>query len=156
MFFHRKVTSIYINDYSLWFSLIDYPVAYVSPDPEINNNKKKKACWSVLENKYSVEHVSILDFSSWKVLTMLHIYFLLKKSVQKFWKKNMKKNVDLDWQKDENEFFNRKKKRIVKKIIQKKKMKTTPQLFCVAEDWMLLEGGVLYGFTRLNMHITAL
>ena len=27
-------------------------------------------------------------------------------------------------------------------------MKTTPQLFCVAEDWMLLEGGVLYGFTR--------
>ena len=27
-------------------------------------------------------------------------------------------------------------------------MKTTPQLSCVAEDWMLLEGGVLYGFTR--------
>ena len=27
-------------------------------------------------------------------------------------------------------------------------MKTTPQLSCVAEDWMLLGGGVLYGFTR--------
>ena len=26
-------------------------------------------------------------------------------------------------------------------------MKTTPQHFCVAEDCMLLEGGVLYGFT---------
>ena len=25
-------------------------------------------------------------------------------------------------------------------------MKTTPQLLCVAEDWMLLEGAVLYGF----------
>ena len=28
-------------------------------------------------------------------------------------------------------------------------MKTTPQLSCVAEDWMLLGGGVLYGFTRV-------
>ena len=45
------------------------------------------------------------------------------------------------------------KKRIVKKIIQKEKMKTTPQLFCVAEDWMLLEGGVLYGFTRFWAHL---
>ena len=30
-------------------------------------------------------------------------------------------------------------------------MKTTPQLFCVAEDWMLLEGGILYGFTRTKI-----
>ena len=36
---------------------------------------------------------------------------------------------------------------IVKKIIQIKKKKTTPQRFCVAEDCMLLEGGVLYGST---------
>ena len=27
-------------------------------------------------------------------------------------------------------------------------MKTTPQLSGVAEDWMLLGGAVLYGFTR--------
>ena len=40
-----------------------------------------------------------------------------------------------------------KKKHIMKKIIQKKKKKTTPQHFRVAEDCMLLEGGVLYGFT---------
>ena len=39
------------------------------------------------------------------------------------------------------------KKNIVKKNIQKKKKKITPQHFCVAEDCMLLEGGVLYGFT---------
>ena len=26
-------------------------------------------------------------------------------------------------------------------------MKTTPQHFCVADDCMLLEGGVRYGFT---------
>ena len=44
------------------------------------------------------------------------------------------------------------KKRIVKKIIHKEKMKTTQQLFCVAEVWMLLEGGVLYGFTRKTKH----
>ena len=31
--------------------------------------------------------------------------------------------------------------------MQKEKKKTTPQHFCVAEDYMLLEGGVLYGFT---------
>ena len=36
---------------------------------------------------------------------------------------------------------------MVKKIIHKKKKKTTPQHFCVAEDCMLQEGGVLYGFT---------
>ena len=30
-------------------------------------------------------------------------------------------------------------------------MKTTQQLSCVAEDWMLLGGGVLYGFTRFNL-----
>ena len=29
-------------------------------------------------------------------------------------------------------------------------MKTTPQHFCFAEDFMLLEGGVLYGFTGLK------
>ena len=34
-----------------------------------------------------------------------------------------------------------------KEIYKKKKKKTTPQHFCVAEDCMLLEGGVLYGFT---------
>ena len=39
------------------------------------------------------------------------------------------------------------KKSIVKKIIQKEE--TTPQHFCVAEDCMLLEGGVLYGFTGI-------
>ena len=39
-----------------------------------------------------------------------------------------------------------KKKRIVKKNIQKKKKKTIPQHFCVAEDCMLLEGGVLFCF----------
>ena len=39
-----------------------------------------------------------------------------------------------------------KKKRIVKKKIIKKK-EITQQHFCVAEDCMLLEGGVLYGFT---------
>ena len=43
-----------------------------------------------------------------------------------------------------------KKKRTVKKIIQTKKMKTTPQLSCVAEDCRLLEGGVLYGYTRFH------
>ena len=43
-----------------------------------------------------------------------------------------------------------KKKSIVKKIIRKKK--TTPQHFCVAEDCMLLEGGVLYGFTGFKLH----
>ena len=39
-----------------------------------------------------------------------------------------------------------------KKFIQKKK--TPPQHFCVAEDCMLLEGGVLYGFTGnlTNIH----
>ena len=42
-----------------------------------------------------------------------------------------------------------KKKSIVKKIIQKKDKKTTPQHFCIAEDCVLLEGGVLYGFTGL-------
>ena len=31
--------------------------------------------------------------------------------------------------------------------MQKKKKKTNPQHFCAAEDCMLLEGGVLYGFT---------
>ena len=36
---------------------------------------------------------------------------------------------------------------VEKKYIQKKKKKTTPQHFCVAEDCMLLEGGVLYGFS---------
>ena len=36
---------------------------------------------------------------------------------------------------------------IEKKNIQKKIKKTIPQHFCVAEDCMLLEGGVLYGFT---------
>ena len=36
---------------------------------------------------------------------------------------------------------------VKKKIIHKNKKKTTPQHFCVAEDCMLLEGGVLYGFT---------
>ena len=46
------------------------------------------------------------------------------------------------------EIFQLKKKTYRKKIIQKKKMKTTPQIFCVAEDWMLLDGGVLYGFTH--------
>ena len=45
-----------------------------------------------------------------------------------------------------NEFLIQKKS-IVKKNIQKKKKKTTPQHFCVVEDCMLLEGGVLYGFT---------
>ena len=34
-------------------------------------------------------------------------------------------------------------------------MKTTPQLFCVAEDWMLLEGGVLYGFTRVKLAVSS-
>ena len=33
-----------------------------------------------------------------------------------------------------------------KKNLQKKKKKTTPQHFCVAEDCKLLEGGVLYDF----------
>ena len=31
-------------------------------------------------------------------------------------------------------------------------MKTTPQLPCAAEDWMLLGGGVLYGFTRYYLY----
>ena len=30
--------------------------------------------------------------------------------------------------------------------MQKKKKKTNPQHFCVPEDCMLLEGGLLYGF----------
>ena len=42
-----------------------------------------------------------------------------------------------------------KKKRIVIKNLQKKKKNTTPQHFCVAEDCVLLEGGVLYGFTGI-------
>ena len=40
------------------------------------------------------------------------------------------------------------KKCIVKTIHTEKEKETTPQHFCVAEDCMLLEGGVLYGFTR--------
>ena len=59
---------------------------------------------------------------------------------------DIKKNIDLNWQKNENEFFNW-KKTYCKENIQKKKNKTTPQHFCVAENCMLLEGGVLYGFT---------
>ena len=48
------------------------------------------------------------------------------------------------------------KKVIVKKqFIQKKKKETTPQHFCVAEDCMLLEGGVLCGFTRPSLTWTA-
>ena len=35
----------------------------------------------------------------------------------------------------------------LKKKNTEKEKKTTPQHFCVAENCMLLEGGVLYGFT---------
>ena len=38
--------------------------------------------------------------------------------------------------------------------MQKKKKKTTPQHFCVPKDCMLLEGGVLYGFTGRKMIAT--
>ena len=41
-------------------------------------------------------------------------------------------------------------KKKCKKTTQKKKKKTTPQHFCVAEDCVLLEGGVMYGFTGSN------
>ena len=44
--------------------------------------------------------------------------------------------------------FSIEKKTYCKKNIQKKKKKTTPQYFCVAENCMS-EGGVLYGFTDL-------
>ena len=46
-----------------------------------------------------------------------------------------------------SEFFNRKKTRIVKKTYTENEKENHPQHFCVAEDCMLLEGGVLYGFT---------
>ena len=38
-------------------------------------------------------------------------------------------------------------KNVFKKNINRKRKRTTPQHFCVDEDCMLLEGGVLYGFT---------
>ena len=44
-----------------------------------------------------------------------------------------------------------KKNVLYKKYIQKKKKKTIPQHFCVAEDCMLLEVGVLYGFTGTDI-----
>ena len=46
-----------------------------------------------------------------------------------------------------NEFFNWKKKYRKFFFYRKRKKKTTPQHLCVAEDCMLLKGGVLYGFT---------
>ena len=44
-------------------------------------------------------------------------------------------------------YFSLEKQIYHKKNIQKKKKKTTRQHFCVAEDFMLPKGCVLYGFT---------
>ena len=46
-------------------------------------------------------------------------------------------------------FFNLKKTYCKKNYTEKENENHAPQLFCVAEDWMLLVGGVLYGFTPL-------
>ena len=46
-----------------------------------------------------------------------------------------------------NEFFYWRKNVFKKKYTEKEKENNPTQHFCVAEDCMLLEGGVLYGFT---------